>query len=325
MKIHGLLLLDKPVGLSSNAALQRVRRLFDADKAGHGGTLDPLASGLLPVLFGEACKLAAAALDGDKGYRARIRLGERTSTDDAEGDVIARQDAAGLLSDRQRIESALDGFRGAISQVPPAFSALKQHGRPVYLRARAGETVELAARPAFVRRLDLLDVVGADLVLDIVCSKGTYIRALARDLGETLGCGAFLAGLVRTSVGRFPLAQASALDALQDCDPEARRRLLIPLDALIADWPRALLSSAAAQRFRQGIAVPAIDLVDAGGSSGTGMSTVPGRASDHHDRLLAVFAEDRLIGLGRRVAPAAPPPAAVGDAPELIAPARVLA
>lgn len=319
MRVHGLLLLDKPVGLSSNAALQRARRLFDADKAGHGGTLDPLASGLLPVLFGEACKLAVAALDGDKGYSARIRLGERTTTDDAEGEVVERRDPDAVLADRAALEAALARFRGPIAQVPPAFSALKRDGRPLYLSARAGAVVTVAPRPVVIDRLVLEAIDGADLVVDVACSKGTYVRALARDLGDALGCGAHLAGLVRTVVGRFTLAAASTLAELEALEPPVRKTRLIGLEQLVADWPRATITTTAASRFRQGAAVATCDV-----STDRG----PGQ-------VLAVFADGRLIGLGRLEPPAGPPAEAPGgppgdhaaaaiDARPLLAPTRVL-
>lgn len=310
MKVHGLLLLDKPPGLSSNAALQRARRLLDADKAGHGGTLDPLARGLLPVMFGEACKLALAALEGDKGYRARVRLGERTTTDDAEGEVIERLSPATALADPASIENALGEFRGAIEQVPPIFSALKRDGRPMYKRARAGEVVELAPRPVVIHELVLESIEDCDLVLSVGCSKGTYIRALARDLGQRLGCGAHLAGLERTRVGRFSLDQAIPLADLEALAPPARAERLIGLEALVADWPEISLDDRATAAFRLGQAVR-LAAHDAGVQAG---------ANPHVDGPVAVFSAGRLIGLGRWTVP--PDEGLVRD--RWLAPARVI-
>lgn len=310
MRVHGLLLLDKPYGLSSNAALQRTRRLLDADKAGHGGTLDPLASGLLPVMFGEACKLALAALDGDKGYRARVRLGERTTTDDAEGEVVERLSPAAALGDPAAIESALAGFRGAIEQVPPIFSALKRDGKPMYKRARAGEVIELAPRPVVIHELVLEAVEAPDLVLSVQCSKGTYIRALARDLGQRLGCGAHLAGLQRTRVGRFSVDQAIALADLEALAPADRSERLVGLEALVADWPTVSLDDRATTAFRLGQSVR-LAIHDAGAQAG---------ANPHVDGPVAVFSAGRLIGLGRWTVP--PDDALHQD--RLLAPSRVI-
>ena len=320
MKVHGLLLLDKPAGLSSNAALQRSRRLLDAAKAGHGGTLDPLASGLLPVMFGEACKLAAAALEGDKGYRARVRLGETTTTDDGEGEIVERASPAAVLAQPQQIESALDGFRGPITQIPPIFSALKRDGKPMYKRARAGEVIELAARPVTIHSLVLEAIEGADLVLSVLCSKGTYIRSLARDLGRVLGCGAWLAGLQRTRVGRFDLAEAISLADLEALEPAGRSARLVGLEALVADWPQVQLDEREAAAFRLGQAVrlgqPA--RVPEGSSSWPRTSA----ADPSVDGPVAVFSAGRLIGLGRWPDP--PDVSLPSGQGPLLAPARVI-
>lgn len=320
MKVHGLLLLDKPAGLSSNAALQRARRLLDADKAGHGGTLDPLASGLLPVLLGEACKLAAAALEGDKGYRARVRLGECTTTDDREGETIERRPTVGILARPAEIEAALDGFRGPIDQVPPVFSAIKRDGKPMYRRARAGEAVDLPPRPVVIHSLVLEAIEGEDLLLSVLCSKGTYIRSLARDLGEALGCGAHLAGLERTRVGSFSIDQATALAELEALEPAQRAGRLIGLETLVADWPRYELEAAPAAAFRQGQAIRFED--------GLARESLPAPpADDRHapgpaqDGPVAVFSDGRLIGLGRRHRP---PDGPTTSRAELLAPSRVI-
>lgn len=251
-KLDGVLLLDKPVGPSSSAVLQAVKRLLEAEKAGHAGTLDPLASGLLPLLFGEATKFAQFGLDSIKEYRAQVRLGVATDTGDAEGQVIGRHavsvDAAGLAQGLAR-------FRGAIEQVPPMYSALKHEGQPLYALARAGQTVERAARQVMVHELELLERAGDVLHLRIRCSKGTYVRQLAIDIGLALGTVAHLAALRRTAVGGFGIEQAVALDDLQALGDEARRAWLLPPDSLLQDLPRLDLPMALAGRFLNGQAV----------------------------------------------------------------------
>lgn len=247
-----MLLLDKPSGLTSNAALQAARRLIGARKAGHGGTLDPLASGLLPILLGEATKFAAFLLDAEKEYLAQVKLGERTSTGDAEGDVIERRPVE--LTDAQ-IERALEGFRGGILQVPPMYSALKRGGQPLYRLARQGHSLEIEPRKVHVRRLELTERRGDLIELDIVCSKGTYVRSLAEDLGNALGSGAHLAGLRRQAAGGFRLTEAVSLDALEAMAPEIRSQVLLPLDRLLAGMPRVELDVEAARRFETGQAV----------------------------------------------------------------------
>ena len=241
--IDGALLLDKPVGLSSNAALQKAKRALGAAKAGHAGTLDPLASGLLVLLFGEATKFAGPFLDADKEYIATLKLGERTSTGDAEGEVLERRPVR-----IEALERVLGGFRGEIEQVPPMHSALKHKGTPLYRLARRGEAVERAPRRVRIHELEPLECVPPQLVLRVVCSKGTYVRVLAEDIGEALGCGAHLAGLRRTGSGRFRIENAVALEAL-----DASR--VLPLTALLEDLPRAELDPAQERRLRQGQAL----------------------------------------------------------------------
>ena len=249
-----MLLLDKPLGLTSNAALQRVRRLYRAERAGHSGTLDPLASGLLPVLFGEATKFGAEMLAADKRYRATIALGARTSTGDAEGEVIERHP---VEVERGGIEAVLHRFVGRIEQTPPMYSALKLAGRPLYAYARAGETVEREPRTVTIHELRLEAFAGACLEVDVRCSKGTYIRTLAEDIGAALGCGAHLGALRRTEVGPFRLAEAHALADLE-CAPEAARSgLLLPVDCLLAHLPAVALEPDAAECFTHGQPVTA--------------------------------------------------------------------
>src|SRR4029079_13276775 len=204
-RLDGILVLDKPAGISSNAALQHAKRLFEAAKAGHSGTLDPLASGVLPVLFGEATKFSSFLLDADKEYLADVRLGVRTKTGDAEGEVISR---SAVTIDDAALEPALARFRGEIDQVPPMHSALKYGGRPLYEMARRGVTVPRAPRRVAIHALELIERSGDLLRIRVACSKGTYVRVLAEDLGAALGPGAHLAALRRTIAGRFTLAQA---------------------------------------------------------------------------------------------------------------------
>lgn len=234
-RLDGVLLLDKPSGMSSNAALQAAKRLFNAHKAGHTGTLDPLASGLLPLCFGEATKFAQALLDADKRYRALLVLGTRTDSGDADGTVIARRPVA---VESQSLEAAVSRFVGDIDQVPPMHSALKRDGRPLYELARQGIEVERAPRRVRIHAIHILAFDGEGLDLDVRCSKGTYIRSLADDLGEALGCGAHLAALRRTATGGFDLSQARTLEALEAMSGEERDACLLPADALVADLPR---------------------------------------------------------------------------------------
>jgi tRNA pseudouridine55 synthase len=248
-RIDGVLLLDKPVGLSSNAALQRARRLYNAAKAGHTGTLDPLASGLLPLCFGEATKFAQVLLDAPKRYTATIRFGVTTTTADAEGDVLATKPVGFGATE---VEAALRGFVGRIEQVPPAFAALKYQGRNYYEYARAGIDIPRAPRAVDIHALTLLAWNAPDAVVDVACSKGTYVRTLAQDLGAALGAGAHLAALRRTMTGGFALAQAVTLEALETMDPDARRAVLLPADAPVADVPRLDLDADQASDLLQG-------------------------------------------------------------------------
>ncbi len=238
--VHGVLLLDKPSGLSSNHALQQARRLLNAAKAGHTGTLDPLASGLLPLTFGEATKFSQQLLDADKTYRAVARLGQTTTTGDAEGEILRRRPVA---ADAAALERALTGFRGDIEQVPPMHSALKHQGRPLYELAREG--VEIARPPRAVRihRLEAIGLDGERFEFEVCCSKGTYVRTLAEDIGEVLGCGAHLTALCRTAIGPLSLRQAATLERLAQLEEAARDQLLAPMDSLLGHLPRRLLDA----------------------------------------------------------------------------------
>jgi len=252
-KLDGVLLLDKPVGPSSSAVLLAVKRLLEAEKAGHAGTLDPLASGLLPLLFGEATKFAQFGLDSVKEYRAQVRLGVLTDTGDTEGKVLERRP---VVADAAAVLGALERFRGAIEQVPPMYSALKHEGQPLYALARAGQSVERSARNITVHELELLEFAGDRLHLRVKCSKGTYIRQLAVDLGSALGTVAHLEGLRRTAVAGFRLDRAVTLEDLQTLGDEARRGWLLPADSLLAGLPRLVLAEEQARRFLNGQAVP---------------------------------------------------------------------
>ncbi|RQS13188.1 tRNA pseudouridine(55) synthase TruB [Burkholderia sp. Bp8998] len=260
--LDGVLLLDKPVGLSSNDALIRAKRLLLAKKAGHTGTLDPLASGLLPLCFGEATKFSQDLLEADKTYEATMRLGVRTTTGDAEGDVL---DTRAVACDRPAVEAALARFTGEIVQVPPMYSALKRDGKPLYEYARAGQTVEREGRNVTIHALDLLACELPDVTFRVTCSKGTYVRTLAEDIGEALGCGAHLTMLRRTGVGALTLEHAVTLDALSDAAEAMRDAWLQPVDALLSTFPLVRLDEACAKRFLHGQRLPlsALDSIDA--------------------------------------------------------------
>jgi len=251
--VSGVLLIDKPVGPSSNAVLQRAKRLLGAARAGHTGTLDPLAGGLLVIGLGEATKFAGALLDADKAYRARVKLGERTATGDAEGAVLARSE---VRVTRDELLAVLDRFRGEIEQIPPLHAAIKHRGRPLYAYARSGELVPRVPRRIAIRRLELEEFEGDSVVLFVECSKGTYIRALAEDIGAALGCGAHLAALERTAVGPFRLGQSITLDALEALSLAERRDRLLAPQALLGSRPRLTLEARVAAKFRHGQAVP---------------------------------------------------------------------
>ena len=247
--LDGVLLLDKPLGLTSNDALMSAKRLYLAKKAGHTGTLDPLASGLLPLCFGEATKFSQDLLDADKTYEATMRLGVRTSTGDAEGEVL---ETAAVQVESADVEAACRRFVGEIVQVPPMYSALKRDGKPLYEYARAGQTVEREGRAVTIRSLDVIACALPDVTFRVTCSKGTYVRTLAEDIGTALGCGAHLVALRRTGVGALTLEHAVTLDALSDMDMAARDAMLQPVDALLSTFAPVRLAQELARRFQQG-------------------------------------------------------------------------
>jgi tRNA pseudouridine55 synthase len=273
-QVDGVLLLDKPLGLTSNDALQKARRLFSAAKGGHTGTLDPLATGLLPLCFGEATKFSADLLDADKTYEAVLKLGVTTDSGDAEG-VVTGTVAVDVAE--SAILSVLPRFIGNIQQIPPMHSALKRNGRPLYELARQGIEVERAPRAVTIHAIDCLVFAGDMLTLRVACSKGTYIRVLAADIGQALGCGAHLAALRRTAVGDLDLAGAVTLAELEALDEAGRAGRLQPVDALLQSLPIMTVEGEVAERFRHGNPV---DLH-------------PGLAGK-----IRVYAGGRLIGVG---------------------------
>jgi len=255
LPVDGVLLLDKPVGLTSNAALQIAKRLLNACKAGHTGSLDPIATGLMLLTFGEATKLSQFLLDADKRYSAVFRLGQSTTTYDSEGEVVQTRP---VTVNRRDVEQALKRFEGEIEQVPPMYSAIKQAGQALYKLARAGIEVERAPRRVVVREFRLLALDGGRLEVAIACSKGTYIRSLAQDLGEVLGCGAHVEQLRRLAVGAVGVERAVTLAGIEALDShEARAALLQPADAMLTDMPAVNLTSLAVHYLSQGQAVTA--------------------------------------------------------------------
>jgi tRNA pseudouridine55 synthase len=285
---HGLLLLDKPEGASSAVALGQAKRLLGAGKAGHTGTLDPFASGLLPLALGEATKFSRFLLDASKAYRAVLKLGERTSTGDTEGEIVERREVT--ASEAQAL-SALTSFLGPQTQTPPMHSAIRHQGRRLYEFARQGVEIERAPRNITIYALELLRKEGEKLEISVKCSKGTYIRVLAEEIGNRLGCGAHLIGLRRTGIGALSLTQAISLEALERLDPTQRRNAILPARTLVAELPLLALDNGRAKALLEGrqVAVdpapgPGVFAVESQGgtffgvvdSDGTGR-VVPGR------------------------------------------------
>ena len=248
-RVDGVLLLDKPIGMTSNAALQKARWLYNAAKAGHTGTLDPLATGLLPLCFGEATKFAGELLDADKAYDAVIKLGVTTNTADAEGEV---RETRPVQVTAEQVATVLASFVGEIMQVPPMHSALKRDGKALYEYARQGIEVERTPRCVTIHGIRMGELDGDRLSVSVDCSKGTYIRTLAEDIGAALGCGAHLAGLRRTRIGRLTLPQAVTLAQIEAAAGDERDALLAPVDALLDALPRAELDAASAGRLSHG-------------------------------------------------------------------------
>ena len=290
--VDGVLLLDKPVGLSSNDALIKAKRVLNAKKAGHTGTLDPFATGLLPLCFGEATKFSQDLLEADKTYEALVHLGIMTTTGDTEGETIEQREVDVTL---EQIEAALARFRGPILQVPPMYSALKRDGKALYEYAREGITLERDARPVTIHGLSLVDYTAPYLKILVTCSKGTYVRVLGEDIGAALGCGAHLNALRRTEVGALTMDGMVTLDELLDHpDPMS---LLMPVDALLSSFPALELTAELAKRFLQGQRL-------ALGKEEIDVPAEQGRVRVYHDgRLLgtaqlgeyAILAPERLI------------------------------
>ncbi len=250
--ISGVLLLDKPYGVSSNTALQHARRLFQAEKAGHTGNLDPMATGLLPVCFGEATKFSQTLLDADKAYRASIKFGVTTETGDAEGAVLNTHPVS---FSRDQLDQVLRSLTGHILQIPPMYSALKYQGKALYTYARAGVEIERQAREISIFQLDVERFSGDELDVHVRCSKGTYIRVLAEDIGAALGCGAHLQGLRRTVTGGFLLQDAVTLDQLENMEMAERDACLLPVDCLLANLDKVDLDADSAFYVQRGQSV----------------------------------------------------------------------
>ena len=252
--VDGILLFDKPQGLSSNDALQEVKRLFGAAKVGHTGSLDPLATGVLPLCFGEATKFSQFLLNSDKGYWTEIKLGVRTDSGDADGEVVQIREVPEL--DEGTIDAALEAFRGDFDQIPSMFSAIKQNGKPLYKLAREGVEVEREPRPVTVHENRILEFSGDRLVLQILCSKGTYVRTIAEDLGEALGCGGHVTNLRRTTVGPFRIETTHTLSSLEAIRGEgghaALDRLLKPVEMSVEHWPEVRLTDMTAYYLSKG-------------------------------------------------------------------------
>lgn len=293
--ISGVLLLDKPVGISSNLALQKARRLFNAEKAGHTGVLDPLASGLLPVCLGEATKFAQYLLDADKAYTATLKLGEATTTGDAEGEII---DVADKIIELIDFQAACAALTGEIRQVPPMFSALKHEGKPLYEYARQGIVIERKPRDITIYQIDIIEFNFPKAVIDVRCSKGTYIRTLSEDIAKKINSFAHLTALRRIATAGFEIEQTHTLDKLSHLSESERDALLLPCDALVQHLPRVDLDDDSVKKLRFGQTVP---------FSGSLKSNTPVRAYglagefaglveyfNHHDCLKAV----RLMNTG---------------------------
>ena len=257
--VHGILLLDKRIGISSNRALQEVKRLYNANKAGHTGSLDPLATGLLPVCFGEATKVSAYLLGQDKRYQVVVQLGIVTDTGDAEGVVIQSSPVA--LFAKSELENCLKDFVGAIDQVPPMYSALKHQGKKLYEFARAGLTIERKPRRISIYELELIEYNHDQLVLNVYCSKGTYIRTLAEDIGQALGCGGTVNKLRRMVVGNFSISQAHTMEQLQEMDDEQLLQNMIAVDSPLSAMPAVNVTAEQARAIKHGQALQIDDSV----------------------------------------------------------------
>ena len=288
--MNGILVVDKPAGISSNDVVQQAKRLFGAQKVGHTGSLDPLATGVLPLCFGEATKFSQYLLDADKKYWAQVRLGITTETADADGEVIARADTSGITE--SQVTAALETFVGEIEQIPSMYSALKHQGQPLYKLARQGIEVERAPRRISIYSAELLQFSEASIELRVHCSKGTYIRSLAEDLGAALGCGGHVSALRRLAAGPYEEAQATTLDELREVgDVREMDALLLPVSSAVGSWPAVRLHEDTAHYVRQGQPVQ-----------------VAHAPTDGWVQIFELAEEDRFLGVGEiltdgRVAP----------------------
>ncbi|QDC79676.1 tRNA pseudouridine(55) synthase TruB [Candidatus Methylopumilus universalis] len=248
-EIDGVFLLNKPLGFSSNQALKKIQWLLNAKKAGHTGTLDPMASGLLPICLGEATKFSNRLLNANKTYIATVQLGVTTTTGDQEGEVISEKEA---VFNEAQLKETLQKFVGDITQIPPMYSALKFEGRPLYEYARQGIEIERKSRQITIYDIRLMEFQGSVMTIEVSCSKGTYIRTLAEDIGRALGCGAHLKGLERTQTGNFQLSEALTIEALEVMDSISREKVLLPIDALLEGLPLIELTSAETELIKKG-------------------------------------------------------------------------
>ncbi len=278
--ISGILLLDKPPGMTSNAALQTAKRLFDACKAGHTGSLDPLATGVLPLCFGEATKFSQFLLDADKRYLTTITLGVTTDSGDADGEVLEKREVPEITE--EKLETILDDYRGLISQVPSMFSAIKVDGQPLYKLARQGIEVERKAREVTIHSLTLVGFTDDTITLDIHCSKGTYVRSIAEDIGQDLGCGAHVSVLRRLGAGPYQAEQTISLEALQEMALPERDKLLTPLYSAVEDWPRVVVTEVMASYVRQGQSVQVAN------SPTEGWVSIFSESDEHQDEFIGV-------------------------------------
>ena len=265
--VDGILLLDKPFGRSSNSALQKIRYLFNAKKAGHTGSLDPLATGVLPICFGQASKVSAYLLDSDKRYIFTAQLGETTTTGDKEGDVLQTRDVTPFTA--QQLETVLEKFRGEIEQIPPMHSALKHNGQPLYKLARQGIEIERKVRKVTIHELRLLDKTADTITVEAKCSKGTYIRTLAQDIGEALGFGAHLSLLRRTEVSPFDCSKLYTIEDIEalsenlsknNTESSELEATLLPIDSALVKLPSMILTNAESDRVKTGLKISRNDI-----------------------------------------------------------------
>lgn len=303
LTVDGVLLLNKPLGLSSNDALQRVRRAYRARKAGHGGTLDPLATGVLPIAFGVATRFLHDLVEAEKIYTATIRLGVRSSTGDGEGELTSSPGYVSAVPGATQVEAVLNRFRGPISQRAPMYSALKHEGKPLYEYARAGIKIDLPDRKVTIHELSSVSVGVDELLVRVRCSKGTYIRVLAEDIGEALGTGGYLAGLRRDSVGRFDLGQSEQLTTIESAALSVEENapsglpILLPVDAMVRDLPEVALNDHDARRFAHGQAIEMTAVESLTGMLRPETATEPEVDTDCRWR---VYGDGRFLGLARQ-------------------------